>query len=127
MTLSTARDPTVILTNYLNYKPWLLQLQIRCNSLDMWSKVNPNDTEETIPKPTKPKLPHLSEYELPASIRNNRSHIPTASDLTEDGIAAYKNDMESYRMQLEAYKLDDKEYREEKANMDKIVIFIQST
>ncbi|PVH92099.1 hypothetical protein DM02DRAFT_701515 [Periconia macrospinosa] len=127
MTLPIVRDPTIILTNYLSYTPWLLQLKIRCNSLDLWSKVDPNSTEEATPKPTKPKLPHVSEYELPPNLRNNRNHAPTASDLTEDGITAYKNDVESYKMQLEAYKLDDKEYREEKINMDKIVMFIQST
>ena len=127
MALSTLRDPTIILTDYLNYTPWLLQLKTRCNSLDLWTKVDPNETNEMNPKPTKPKLPLILEYELPPNIRNNHDYVPTASDLTSDGITAYKNDMESYKIQLEAYKLDDKEYREEKANMDKIVVFIQST
>ena len=51
--------------------------------------------------------------------------IPTKpSDLLTSGQKVYKEDIEYYKIKLEAYKIHDREYREENASLEKVVLYI---
>ena len=132
MALSTLRDPTVILTDYTNYTRWLHQLQTRCEPLEVWEFIDPNGNKTPRAKPSLPAPPEIDEYQpsttLAGSSRDAEPPIPTKpSDLSTTGQKAYREDLEYYKTRLEAYKIYDREYREEKASLEKVVLHIQAT
>ena len=60
--------------------------------------------------------------------RSDARTVPTKpSDLSTAGQKAYKEDVEYYKIRLEAYKIHDREYREENASLEKVVLYIQAT
>ena len=132
MALSTLRDPMVILTDYTNFTSWMQQLRTRCEPLKIWELVDPEDNKKPRAKPLAPKPPEVENYQPNAS-RTSQSNddehtAPTKpSDLSTAGQKAYKEDVEYYKMMLEAYKIHDREYREENANFEKVVLYIQAS
>jgi len=129
MALSTLRDPTVILTDYTNYTPWLQQLKARCEPMDIWSIINPDGAKLPRRKPTPPSPPEIASYQPIIRVNDDdQQNLPTRpSELSNTGLKAYKEDVEYYKIQLEDYKIKDKEYREERSSLEKVVIYIQST
>lgn len=129
MALSTLREPTVILTDHTNYTPWLKQLQTRCHYLKIWDIINPDTDDQPKAKPLVPAPPLFSSYQpstaYMAASPNEAPSMP--SHLSTAGAKAYKEDADYHRGQLELYKIYNQEYREEQANLDKIVSFLQST
>ncbi|KAL5371205.1 hypothetical protein DPSP01_014421 [Paraphaeosphaeria sporulosa] len=49
------------------------------------------------------------------------------SHLSTQGAKAYKEDQEVYKILLEDYKITNREYQEEKVNLDKVVTYFQTT
>lgn len=132
MALSTLRDPTVILTDYTNFTPWMIQLRTRCEPLKIWNLVDPEDNKEPRAKPLAPELPDIENCQPNATLASQSDDdartVPTKpSDLSTAGKKAYKEDVEYYKMKLEAYKIHDREYREEIASLEKVVLYIQAT
>ncbi|KAL5371227.1 hypothetical protein DPSP01_014408 [Paraphaeosphaeria sporulosa] len=129
MALSTLRDPTVILTDYTNYTPWLKQLKTRCQFLKVWSIIDPALTDEPRQKPAMPVPPLIGNYQPNAVYANaNPNNAPTLpSHLSPAGAKAYKDDSDYYKGQLDIYKMMDRAYQEEKTDLDKVVTFLQST
>lgn len=129
MALSTLRDPTVILSDHINYTPWLRQLKTRCQSLEVWSVIDPALTEEPLQKPPRPQPPSVAAYQpSPTYVAANPNLPPIQpSHLSPQGSKAYKDDMETYKILFEDYKITDREYREQKANLDKVVTHFQTT
>ena len=131
MSLSTLREPTVVLLDHTTYTPWLQQLETRCVSLDTWDQIDPMKTIRPKVKPTTPNEPIIRMYERRTNLGQNEDgepRLPTMpSELSANGLKAWKEDTDYYRLQLESYKIRDREYREERANLDKVVVFIQSS
>jgi len=132
MALSTLRDPTVILTDYTNFTSWMLQLRTRCDPLKIWELVDPEDNRKLRTKPLAPEPPEVGQYQPNANLASQSNDdepmVPMKpSDLSAAGQKAYKEDVEYFKIQLEAYKIRDREYREEKANLEKVVLYIQAT
>lgn len=131
MSLSTLRDSSVILIDYTTYTPWLHQLETRCVSLDVWELIDP--AKSTLPKtkPIIPTEPDITAYEPKPNLGFDEGGIivmPSApSELSSNGLKAWKENTEFFKLRLESYKAADREYREERANLDKIVVFIQHT
>ena len=131
MSLSTLRESSVILIDYTTYTPWLHQLQTRCVSLDVWELIDP--AKNTLPKtkPIIPTEPDIAAYEPKSSLGFDEGGtivMPSApSELSANGLKAWKENTEFYKFRLETYKAADREYREERANLDKVVVFIQNT
>jgi hypothetical protein len=129
MSLSTLRDSTVILTDHSNFVSWLKQIEARSQSLEIWNLINPTSTTLPIIKPRVPPSPGIGNYQPNAVFATANPDQPPAlpSQLSTAGAKAYKDDIDFYKNQLDTYKLLDREYREEKANLDKLVALIQST
>ena len=68
MSLSTVREPSVVLIDYTTYTPWMHQLQTRCVSLDVWELIDPAKTTLTKTKPSIPTEPNITAYEPKASL-----------------------------------------------------------
>ncbi|KAL5372452.1 hypothetical protein PMIN06_012139 [Paraphaeosphaeria minitans] len=124
------REPTVILMDYTTYTPWLQQLETRCVSLDVWEQIDP--TQNTLPKmkPRIPTEPDITKYERKPTlgVDDGEPLLPEApSELSTNGLKAWKEDTDYYKLRLESYKITDRDYREERANMDKVVVFIQQS
>jgi len=129
MALSTLRDPTVILTDYTNYTPWLKQLKTRCQFLKVWNIIDPALTDEPKQKPAMPVPPLIGIYQPNAVYATANPNIAPIlpSQLSPAGAKAYKDDSDYYKGKLEIYKIMDRAYQEEKADLDKVVTFLQST
>ena len=131
MSLSTLRESSVVLMDYTTYTPWLHQLETRCVSLDVWEMIDP--AKNTLPK-TKPKMPtepDITAFEPKASLGPSVDgtvllpSVPT--ELSANGLKAWKEMIDFFKLRLESYKAADREYREERASLDKVVVFIQHT
>ncbi|PVH93318.1 hypothetical protein DM02DRAFT_696302 [Periconia macrospinosa] len=119
-------DGTVILRDENNYQTWLSQLQARCAAYDVWTKVDPNSTTTPLAKRREPELPEFSAYTPNANVGGD--DVPERlSDLSTAGQKAYKEDLDVYKLHMERYKLRLSEYKAEKASLQQIVMFIQST
>ena len=129
MALSALRDPTVILTDHTNYTPWLRQLKTRCQFLKVWNIIDPALTDEPKQKPAMPVPPLISNYQPSAVyLTANPNNVPTLpSHLSTAGAKAYRDDSDYHKERLEIYKITDRDYREQKADLDKVVTFLQST
>ncbi|KAK7178293.1 gag protein [Paraphaeosphaeria sporulosa] len=129
MASSTLRDPTVILSDHTNYSQWLRQLKTRCQSLEVWKVIEPTLTNEPLQKPIRPQPPLVAQYHpLPAFMAGNLGIEPSQlSHLSTQGAKAYKEDQEVYKILLEDYKITNREYQEEKVNLDKVVTYFQTT
>lgn len=125
------REPSVVLIDYTTYTPWMHQLQTRCVSLDVWELIDPAKTTLTKTKPSIPTEPNITAYEPKASLGiddDGTIAVPSApSELSANGLKAWKENTEFFKLRLETYKAADREYREERANLDKIVVLIQHT
>ncbi|KAL5398755.1 hypothetical protein PMIN03_012746 [Paraphaeosphaeria minitans] len=119
-------DGTTILRDENDYRTWLSQLQARCAAYDVWKKVNPESNERPLPKPIEPELPDFATYAPNANIGDGETPN-RLSELSASGAKAYKEDLDVYKLQMERYKLRLNEYKAEKANLQQIVVFIQST
>lgn len=76
-------------------------------------------------KPPKPKIPTIPKYQKKTSCTTEFAEYLT--DLSAAGLAAFKEDMELYKVQLADYKDDKDEYEKEQKAQQNIVAFIQST
>jgi len=129
MALSTLRDSTVILTDYSNFTPWMRQIKARGQSLEIWNLIDPTLPDLPKEKPIIPIAPNIGNYQPNAAYAAANPARPPVmpSQLSTAGAKAYKDDVDFYKNQLDTYKLFDREYREEKANLDKMVALIQTT
>jgi hypothetical protein len=129
MSLSTIREPTVVLMDYTTYTPWIHQLETRSASLDVWDQIDPTQIVLPRTKPRLPVAPDITKYERKPSLGLDEHRVPllpeTPSELSPNGLKAWKEDNDYWKSRLEAYKIANREYREEQANMDKVVMFIQ--
>ena len=129
MALSNERDPTVILTDHTNYTAWFQQLQARCHSLRIWNLINPTEGDLPKVKPQLPIPPPIGSYQpSTAFLAANPGVEPTIpSQLSTVGGKAYKDDNDYHKGQVEMYKLQIQEYREEQTSLNQVVIFLQTT
>lgn len=129
MSLSTLRDPTVTLTDYTNYTAWQQQLKARYKSMEIWPIVDPDGTVLPRKKPTPPSPPEIAKYQPIVRVNDDDEQgLPTRpSELSNSGLKAYKEDVDFYKIQLEDYKIKDKEYREERTSLEKVIVYIQAT
>ena len=77
-------------------------------------------------KPILPIAPAIGEYQPSATFAAaNPNKLPSLpSHLSQAGSKAYKEDSEYHKGQLEIYKLLNRNYRDEAANLNKVVILI---
>jgi hypothetical protein len=133
MSLANTRESLslMILLDFSTWTPWLQQLETRSVSLNVWELIAPTATKIARIKPTFPSQPSITKYEGRASLgvdNDGERLLPeNPSDLTQNGIKAWKDDVEYYKMSLEEYKNKDKKYQEEQASLDKIVVYVQQT
>lgn len=150
MSNHATRDATVILTDSNNWTAWYRQLKIKCESLKIWALADPEGSQEPQLKPTLPLPPVLSNYESIATLPSSTStasssrtrgntqpsrrdepivvDIPTrVSDLTITGREEYREDREDYKMRMEAYRFLEKEFKEEQAKYEKLLVHILGT
>ena len=131
MSLSTMREPQVSLTDHTVWTSWFQQLKTRCVSLKVWEQISPNSNVDPKIEPTYPVEPDIGLYERRTTLGLDESGnqiIPTtASGLSAGGLKAWKDDIEYYKLRLEAFKHADKKYQEEKASLDKVVVLILQT
>lgn len=144
------RDATFILTESNNWTAWYRQLKIRCESLNIWALADPEGSQEPKPK-SRLQLPLvLSNYEsiatLPLSTTTASSSrtrgntqlsqreepvvvdIPTrVSDLTTTGQEEHQEYRKDYKMRIETYRFLKKEYNEEHAKYEKLLVYILGT
>lgn len=129
--MSLRELPAVILTDYTMYTPWLQQLETRCASLDVWSQINPARDVYPKPKPRVPTAPDISKYERKPALGVDADGEPllpeVPSELSSNGLKAWKEDNDYWKSRLESYKIADRDYREERSNLDKVVVFIQQS
>jgi hypothetical protein len=121
----------MILSDFSSWTPWLQQLETRSILLNVWELIAPTATKIARIEPTFPSQPSITKYEGRASLGvdddGERLLLENPSDLTQNGIKAWKDDVEYYKMSLEEYKNKDKKYQEERASLDKIVVYVQQT
>jgi hypothetical protein len=110
----------------------MLQLRTRCDPLKRWELVDPEGNRKLRTKPLAPEPPEVGQYQPNANLasqsNDDKLTVPTKpSNLSAAGQKAYKDDVEYFKIQLKAYKIRDQEYREKKANLKKVVLYIQAT
>jgi len=133
MSLANARESLslIILSDFSSWTPWLQQLETRSVSLNTWELIAPNGTKVPRIEPTFPSQPSLDKYEGRATLglddNGDRVLPENPSDLTPNGIRAWKDDVEYYKMSLEEFKNKDRKYQEERASLDKLVVYLQQT
>jgi hypothetical protein len=133
MSLANTRESLslMILLDFSSWTPWLQQLETRSVLLNVWELIAPTATKIARIEPTFSSQPSITKYEGRASLGvdddGERLLPENPSDLTQNGIKAWKDDVEYYKMLLEEYKNKDKKYQEERASLDKIVVYIQQT
>ncbi|KAF1923474.1 uncharacterized protein M421DRAFT_32365, partial [Didymella exigua CBS 183.55] len=62
--------PTVVLTDYTMYTPWLRQLEIRCVSLDVWDQIDPDQLTRPKSKLRLLAVPDLTTYKQRTTLSN---------------------------------------------------------
>jgi hypothetical protein len=131
MALASTRKALIILFDFSSWTSWLQQLETRSVPLNTWELKAPTATKVAQIKPTFPSQPSITRYERRASLGiddNGERLLPEhPSDLTPNGIKAWKDDVEYYKMLLEEFKNKDKKYQEEQTSLDKLVVYIQQT
>jgi hypothetical protein len=133
MSLANPRESLslMILLDFSSWTPWLQQLKTRSVLLNVWEFIAPTATKIARIEPTFPSQPSITKYEGRAShgVDNNGKRLlpENSSDLTQNSIKAWKDNVEYYKMSLEEYKNKDRKYQEERASLDKIVVYIQQT
>lgn len=117
--------------DHTTYTPWLQQLETRCVSLNVWDQIDPKKSILPKTKPIIPSEPIISMYEGRQNLGPDEEGDPRLpklpSELTVNGLKAWKEDTEYYKLQLESFKIKDRAYNEERSNLDKIVVFMQSS
>jgi hypothetical protein len=92
MSLSTIREPTVVLMDYTTYTPWIHQLETRCVSLDVWDQIDPTQIVLPRTKPQLPVAPDITKYERKPSLGLDEHGVPllpeTPSELSPNGLKA---------------------------------------
>lgn len=131
MSLSTMHEQKVVLFDHTTYTPWLHQLKTRCVSLNVWDQIDPKKSILPKTKPIAPSEPTISMYERRSNLGSDDDgdpRLPTLpSELSVNGLKAWKEDTDYYRLQLESFKIKDRAYSEERSSLDKIVVYIQSS
>ncbi|EUC28441.1 hypothetical protein COCCADRAFT_41049 [Bipolaris zeicola 26-R-13] len=124
------RDATFILTESNNWTAWYRQLKIRCESLNIWALADLEGSQEPQPK-SRLQLPLvLSNYEsiatLPLSTTtasSSRTRGNTQLSQREEPVVV---DIPT-RMRIETYRFLKKEYNEEHAKYEKLLVYILGT
>jgi hypothetical protein len=131
MSLSTLRDPQVILTDHTVWSQWYQQLQIRCTTLKIWEQVSPDGNIAPRVEPVQPVEPDVGSFEgrttLGLDDDGNRLIPTNLSELSVNGLKAWREEIEQYKVRLETYKTADRKYQEESASMDKLMVLLQNT
>jgi len=131
MSLSTLRDQTIVLTDYTTWPSWYLQLQNRLVSLEVWDYADPKKTNELMKEPPIPTKPEIEMYERRATLGDSEDGNPilprTISDLTTNGLKAWKDDMEIYKTEVEMYKLLENRYEKQRNRIRKAEEYLQTT
>ena len=73
----------------------------------------------------------ITKYERKPTLGLDEDGAPllpeVPSELSANGLKAWKEDNDYWKSRLESYKIADRDYREERANLDKVVVFIQQS
>ena len=80
-------------------------------------------------KSTMPEPPLIGNYQSNTVYAGANPNVALMllSHLSPAGAKAYKDNSDYYKGQLEIYKVMDRAYQEERADLDKVVTFLQST
>jgi hypothetical protein len=105
MSLSTLRDPQVILTDHTVWSQWFQQLQIRCTTLKIWEQVSPDGNIAPRVEPVQPVEPDVGSFEGRTTLElddDGNRLIPTnLSELSVNGLKAWREEIEQYKVRLE--------------------------
>ena len=125
------RESQIMLTDHTVWSLWFHQLETRCVSLNVWGQVSPNGDISPKIEPVYPTAPDIEAYERRTTLgldEHGARLLPSnPSDLSANGLKAWKDDIEYYKVRCEAHKNADKKYQEERSSLDKIVVLIQNT
>jgi hypothetical protein len=129
MAQPTLRETIAMLSDYTTFTTWLQQLKMKSTVLNIWNIIDPESTDLPMIKPSEPQPPEISEYQPnSAHVSANPEEAPSSlSHLSAAGVKSYKDDIDIYKIRIESFKLKNQCFREQKADLDKIVTFIQST
>jgi hypothetical protein len=135
MSLPTQRDQTIILLDYTTYLAWSRMIENQAKTLKVWDLINPDGEKEPLPQPPPPPpAPIVSEYEpvnnLPfiegSEPRVRRSPL-AQSELSEDGLTAWNNDIAGWKFLNEVYRTEERIWSKENDALHKIVTLIRQS
>jgi hypothetical protein len=123
MATQSTRDTTTVLRDHTNWTTWISQLQARCVVYKIWDQIDPDATTIPTPEPTVPLPPSVADYTPAANILS----ATRASELSTQGMKAFKEDQEQYKMLEGHFRNTMLIYQAENKSIQHIVAFIQST
>ncbi|KAG6097704.1 hypothetical protein E4U30_000355 [Claviceps sp. LM220 group G6] len=114
--MSTYTTPTNEKLSSLNceadWRPWFNMIQ-----------VNPDHPATFMINQTEPQRPKIRDYEAKAGIE-----VPTRrTDLTKDGLGAFKEDKEEHQDNVQDWKIQHNLYKEQRQRILQLSTLIQST
>jgi hypothetical protein len=126
MTTQFNRDQTVVLIDQSQYVKWVAQLENKCAPLRVWHIFYPKQLAQLLVEPHAPDRPEIDSYQLSTAAINayttqyQADHLDAAvppfvplrvSDLSNNGKASYKEDMEDFKERFEAYKMKESKFQ----------------
>ncbi|KAG6118637.1 hypothetical protein E4U13_008396 [Claviceps humidiphila] len=101
-------------------------IQGRASFLEIWDEVNPDHPSTFMIKQTGPQRPKVQDYQAKPDIE-----VPTKkSDLTKDGLRAFKEDKEEHQENIQDWKIQHNLYftrNNERHRILQLSTLIQST
>ncbi|KAG5953995.1 hypothetical protein E4U57_004967 [Claviceps arundinis] len=89
-------------------------IQGRASFLEIWDEVNPDHPSTFMVKQTEPQRPKIQDYQAKPDIE-----VPTKkSDLTKDGLRAFKEDKEEHQENIQDWKIQHNLYKEQRTTQD---------
>jgi hypothetical protein len=128
MTTQFNRDQTVVLIDQSQYVEWVAQLKNKCAPLRVWHIFDPRQLAQPLVKPHAPDCPEIDGYQPSTAVINayttqHQADHPDAavspfvplciSNLSNNGKASYKKDVEEFKGRFEAYKMKESKFQRE--------------
>jgi hypothetical protein len=142
MTTQFNRDQTVILIDQSQYVKWVAQLKNKCAPLRVWHIFDPKQLAQPLVKPHAPDCPEIDGYQPSTAVINayttqHQADHPDAavspfvplcvSNLSNNGKASYKEDVEEFKGRFEAYKMKESKFQRESTALAQVTNFIRTT
>jgi hypothetical protein len=126
MTTQFNRNQTVVLIDHSQYVKWIAQLENKCAPLRVWHIFDPKQLAQLRVELHAPDCPEIDSYQLSTTAINayttqHQADHPDAavppfvplhvSDLSNNGKASYKEDIEDFKERFEAYKMKESKFQ----------------